>query len=1670
MSPSRPVRRQLNVLGVVGLLAAVVGGFVAVPVGGAGRASAASLAGLVTFAEGNAGNCNGPTIKTFDATSGTVTSLRGGQKPVFSPDGRRIAFVDGVGLGVMNADGSGLAYYGSAVENWVQWSPDGTKLVTAGADGITIVPLNGAPPIAVTNNIGTPFISGPVPTGGTYSSQAISDINPTWSPTSDQVVFARSFITDRVNTNGAHFPPVSGVDLFSVHADGTGLQQLTGGPLWLDDGLQEQDEQPVFSPDGKSIAYRHYDATVGNYQIYVVGSGGGTAVNHTNRAQATNPHDASPSATWTPQNQLVWAYADTGAITVDGGAPIYTAPGGVCGLSWAGSGRPPTANFTWDGGGANSFNFVSTSTAASPATITGYSWDFGDGTTSTTGPNVTHGYSAEATSRTVTLTVTDSNGAQATSTQTMGPDLVVSDVTSTPPSPAPGQVAALAVTVRNDGPATVTGVLPTLTFTEPSVTVGSLPPPDPTLGPGDSTTFTVPYTASATGSIHAQVGATGMTGGSPVTATIVSRVLTVLGAVTATLTPSTTSPVEGGTFTLDLHVTNTSGEVQDLSPGVPTANPVAGVALTAPVGPLPALADGSSTDLIYSVVISQPGDEMLTTPLTATGRLTGAATNLTPAATVTAVPFSIVVNTAADDGLPPAAATANVCDVDPITPGNQCTLRAALQLANLQTGAASITFDIPGGVVPTIAPASALPAATVPVSIDATTQPGGWVELSGAGAGTGTVNGLDIEGGSSTIRGLVVNGWSGDGIHLGGGPGDVVAGNRIGTDETGTSAVANHIGVEANANGVTIGGTAGTTTTSCTGDCNLISGNSAGSQAAGVLVDLNQSATIIGNTIGTDITGTLPLGNTIGVLMNNDPGSPSSGVVVVGGPTATPGTSPGNLISGNAEGVFDREPSANSPVSGNLIGLDRSGSAAIPIAADLLPYGKSGISVAGDGVLVINSSGGPDPTVPPAGLSMTLGGPSTAYENVISGAPNGVRLLETDRGSVLVQHDEIGTDLSGNRAIGNEVGINSDYTSAPVTVDSSLISGNTDAGTAYTWTADRIGTNAAGTAAVPNGDGISGRVIGGPRPAGDTRCDGPCNLISGNVDSGIYAGNDVEGNFIGTDITGRSAIPNGTDPSANKSLNHDWTAAVNVDPGGGLAAVPVIIGGSSSATSRGICDQSCNLISGNAAVGVATVGSLPQSVSGNVIGRNIDGAPLGNGGPGVTGNGFSAGPSEPSHPITIGGSGPLGNVIADNRGPGYLDVGTASAAPSTVTIAVADINGNAITGNSDGINYPVFGTPAPPKAPHVLTASGSGGSVTVSGEVIDLVSRLATSARVDLYGDQSCEAGPQGAVPLGSVTVTSVLDPTWTVTLPASADLTAITATSTIDGQTSRFSACAGITSGSTAAQGDASYLAVAANGNVFDYGPGPQVGSHGRASVLPTYVGTAHLTPSGPPASRAPIVGMAATPDGGGYWLVASDGGVFAYGDAAFVGSMGDTTLAAPVVGIAATPDGKGYWLVASDGGVFAFGSAPYVGSMAGTRLVAPVVGVASSPSGRGYLLAASDGGVFAFGDATFHGSEGGRSLVAPVTGIAAAPNGGYWLTASDGGVFAFDCPYLGSMGARPLTAPVVGISATPDGGGYWLVGSDGGVFNFGDGTFSGAAVGSIGGIPVVGITRTYG
>jgi hypothetical protein len=244
-------------------------------------------------------------------------------------------------------------------------------------------------------------------------------------------------------------------------------------------------------------------------------------------------------------------------------------------------------------------------------------------------------------------------------------------------------------------------------------------------------------------------------------------------------------------------------------------------------------------------------------------------------------------------------------------------------------------------------------------------------------------------------------------------------------------------------------------------------------------------------------------------------------------------------------------------------------------------------------------------------------------------------------------------------------------------------------------------------------------------------------------------------------------------------------------------------------------------------------------------------------------------------------------------------------------------------------------------------------------------------------------------------------------------------------------------------------YWLVASDGGIFSFGNAGFFGSTGNI----------HL--------NKPIVGMASAKGGQGYWFVASDGGIFSFGNTQFFGSTGAIHLNQPIVGMAATPDGGGYWLVASDGGIFAFGDAKFFGSTGAIHLNRPIVGMATTDDGLGYWLVASDGGIFGFGDAKFFGSTGSLKLNQPIVGMALAGAGrGYWLASSDGATFAFgpDAAPYGSGAGKPPT-PVVGISATPDRLGFRLVTNDGRVEAFGDATNLGDMTGKPLAHPVVGM-----
>jgi len=279
-----------------------------------------------------------------------------------------------------------------------------------------------------------------------------------------------------------------------------------------------------------------------------------------------------------------------------------------------------------------------------------------------------------------------------------------------------------------------------------------------------------------------------------------------------------------------------------------------------------------------------------------------------------------------------------------------------------------------------------------------------------------------------------------------------------------------------------------------------------------------------------------------------------------------------------------------------------------------------------------------------------------------------------------------------------------------------------------------------------------------------------------------------------------------------------------------------------------------------------------------------------------------------------------------------------------------------------------------------------------------------------------------------------------------------------------------------SAGAGSGGASAAAAEGTVpasgEDSGPPPGYWLVGPDGGVFAFGGAAFFGSTGDRRLNQPVVGMAPTRIGDGYWLVAADGGIFSFGQARFFGSTGAVRLNRPIVGMAATPTGSGYWLVASDGGIFAFGDAGFFGSTGAVRLNRPIVGMAATPTGLGYWLVASDGGVFSFGDAAFFGSTGGVKLNQPISGVGATPTGlGYWLVAADGGLFSFgDATFFGSAAGRTGAPRVVGVVPSQTGGGYWELGSDGGVFAFGDAAPFGSVPGGAGVVGGAGVPTGAG
>jgi hypothetical protein len=537
------------------------------------------------------------------------------------------------------------------------------------------------------------------------------------------------------------------------------------------------------------------------------------------------------------------------------------------------------------------------------------------------------------------------------------------------------------------------------------------------------------------------------------------------------------------------------------------------------------------------------------------------------------------------------------------------------------------------------------------------------------------------------------NGRQGVEIHGLGTIKNIVEGNYIGTNKGGTAPLGNGLGglliVDASNN--TIGGTDSLS-------ANVFSGN----LGAGVAIT-GKSATqniVEGNYIGTNSKGTLGLGNTGDGVFIQD-----ASANLIGGDTTSPGTAPGNVISGNKQssvaagdgnGVHIVGASADSNrIQGNLIGTNGTGTAALPND--------------GQGVMISDGSynlvGGSDPSV----------------RNVISGNGKpgviglgvGVEITGTSANGNLVQANYLGTDLSGSKSLGGSAGVVvigatgtriGDFASTAGGAPGNLISGNVAYGVNKIPTGvgielngasgtqiqgNIIGLSASGKTRLANaGDGIllidaSNNNIGKASRQGG-------NVISGNDGYGIHVEfaksmtNFVEFNYVGIDITGTNS---GTLIHSNTSLGNTL---------GGI-----FLDNAPGNTIGGFHDGE-NVISGNGTAGSPGVGpgiriSGPDAkynfVEGNYIGTNAKGTlPLGNAAEGIR--------IEDAFGTDIGGMAAYagaapGNVISGNGTDGILITG----ANATQT----EILSNAIGTNAAGtakIPNQVYGI-------HILDAPGN---------------------------------------------------------------------------------------------------------------------------------------------------------------------------------------------------------------------------------------------------------------------------------------------------------------------------------------------------------------------------
>jgi CSLREA domain-containing protein len=466
---------------------------------------------------------------------------------------------------------------------------------------------------------------------------------------------------------------------------------------------------------------------------------------------------------------------------------------------------------------------------------------------------------------------------------------------------------------------------------------------------------------------------------------------------------------------------------------------------------------------------------------------------------------TLVVNTTDDDD-------DGACDP------KHCSLREALVRSNSLAGEDIIAFRIPGRGPHTIQPDYELPWVWDPVIIDGTTQPGfkgnPIIELDGSNAGE--VDGLTIFAGNTTVRGLVINRFGSgvlvNGINLMDNGGNVIEGNYIGTDVTGTEALGNsNAGVNIGSSDNLIGGTTPAAR-------NVISGNLEGVTIA----DPDATGNMIqGNYIGTDASGTVALGNRAGILLLA-PGN------VIGGDR----DDARNVISGNDNGVnLGNSDATGNQVLGNYIGPDVSGTQAIGNT-------EHGVAV-WDGA-----------------SDNTIGGRAPGAGNIISAnGIHGISIVGSETRDNVVRGNFIGTDRTGTQVLGNgergvhiEEGASGNVIGGRRSGSPNVISGNRG-GVRITGDAswnrvygNYIGTDVSGTLDLGNmlggviilGGAWNNRV-GGTLPGLGNRIGfsgragirflpnaGPGNAILGNS---IFASGNPD-NSLGIDLGGGGVTPN----------------------------------------------------------------------------------------------------------------------------------------------------------------------------------------------------------------------------------------------------------------------------------------------------------------------------------------------------------------------------------------------------------------------------------------------------------------------------------------------------------------------------------------------------------------